>query len=290
METLSKRDRTIQWLNKYQEDIAFQCIHCSEQLLFDGTRFQCTNNHSFDINRQGYFHLSKTSIQNQYSKELFESRRQGIVQLSLYQPLHEFLRQKIQNRFGNQPLSILDAGSGEGSHLHMLTNPLQQPVVAVGIDLSTAGIRLSTDYTGGLLPIIADLSQMPFQNQQFDVILSILSPSNYAEFTRVQKKAGLTLKVIPNESYLKEIRETMIALDYLEKTDFSNAEVIKNFEKYYQAVVFEELDYSISLTRKQWQEVLAMTPLTWNLSNEQFARLLGEVPEQLTISVTILMN
>ena len=41
---------------------------------------------------------------------------------------------------------------------------------------------------------------------EFDVILNILSPANYAEFTRLLKPDGLFVKVVPENDYLKELR------------------------------------------------------------------------------------
>ncbi|WP_377570392.1 hypothetical protein [Paenibacillus farraposensis] len=46
---------------------------------------------------------------------------------------------------------------------------------------------------------VADLAHCPFASQQFDGILKILSPSNYAEFTRVLTEEGCILKVIPEQ-------------------------------------------------------------------------------------------
>ena len=60
------------------------------------------------------------------------------------------------------------------------------------------------------------LSNLTFENGKFDIIIDILSPSNYSEFTRVLNKGGVVIKVIPDEHYLKEIRSKI--KDKIKKT------------------------------------------------------------------------
>ncbi|MBA5735303.1 rRNA (guanine-N1)-methyltransferase, partial [Escherichia coli] len=69
---------------------------------------------------------------------------------------------------------------------------------------------------------VADLANCPNQAETADVILNILSPSNYVEFKRLLKKDGFLLKVVPEANYLRELRE-FIYVD--EKSSYSNESV-----------------------------------------------------------------
>ncbi|MEH6944579.1 SAM-dependent methyltransferase, partial [Bacillus sp. JJ722] len=75
--------------------------------------------------------------------------------------------------------------------------------------------------------LIQDLANTPFKAQQFDVILNILSPSNYAEFNRLLKDDGLVIKVVPRADYLIELREALF--DPSSKQSYSNAETVELF-------------------------------------------------------------
>lgn len=291
MERISKKDRTLEWLRHHDSQVGLRCIHCDQVLTVLNESLVCENNHRFDINRQGYFYLSTAKAQDQYSKRLFEARRHAIIELSLYEPLHQRLLQKIQSHFEGQKISILDAGSGEGSHLHLLNQKLNfQQVTAIGLDLSRAGIQLATDYNGEILSLISDLSDLPLQDQQVDVILSIFSPSNYEEFERVRKKEGQLLKIVPNDDYLQEIRQALVEIGYMETSVYSNRDTVDIYKKIYPKAHSEEIIYRKTVSPQDWLTVLSMTPLTWHLTPAQQEQLLVYLPESLTISVTLLTN
>src|SRR5699024_1896748 len=100
---------------------------------------------------------------------------------------------------------------GEGSHLSSICDTvsldLEVPVTGVGIDISKEGILAAAKNYSNKVWLVADLAKMPFQEEQFDIILNILSPSNYVEFNRLLKDDGLVIKIVPQTNYLKELRE-----------------------------------------------------------------------------------
>ena len=101
---------------------------------------------------------------------------------------------------------VLDVGCGEGYYLNQLYSDekINSRCKLFGIDISREGISLATRYENSILWSVSDLSNLPFKNDKLDIIIDILSPSNYSEFTRVLNKGGVVIKVIPDEHYLKE--------------------------------------------------------------------------------------
>lgn len=286
--SISKSERTINWFQSHPT-VQLQCIHCGENLNLKGKSLICQSNHQFDMNKQGYFFLANKAMSNRYDQALFTSRRQIISQSPLYDALHDKLEIILRPYYSDKSLSILDAGSGEGSHLYRLTQTLGTQHSFIGIDLAKAGIHLASDYNGYILSLVADLTKLPFANKQFDVILSILSPANYEEFNRVLKEEGHLVKILPNAAYLKEIRDAMVKLGYLDNNRYENDSVLEVFLQHYPEAKIERVQDTVALNTIQRQALVEMTPLTWRLTDQERQSLLEEMGTNITLDLTILI-
>lgn len=292
--SLNKWERTNHWFRQHPQMI-LQCILCQTPLTLADKQLSCQNGHRFDAAKQGYFFLATKSMESKYDQILFEARRQIIRESPLYEKLHLKLTSLI-NRLTEQhksTLSVLDAGSGEGSHLYSLEQKSSQHSY-VGIDLSKAGVQLATDYNGHLLSMVADLTHLPFASRQFDLILSILSPANYDEFDRLLKDDGVILKIVPNAGYLSEVRQFMIEKAYIKDEPYHNEKVVQSFKLRYQQAVSERISETVLLSPKQMAQLLRMTPLTWQLTDKERDNLLAEMVEKnqltMTLDVTLLIS
>lgn len=286
--SMSKSDRTLHWFEQVNH-VQFQCIHCQEVLTLNEKSLTCPNGHQFDMSKQGYYFLAHKSMSNRYDQALFSSRRLIITHSNLYHQLHRRLIELVSDD-ASRPLAILDAGSGEGSHLQQLKQHLPVDSQLIGIDLAKAGIQLASDYNGHMLSLVADLTQLPFANQQFDVILSILSPANYEEFNRVLKPNGHLIKIVPNAGYLKEIRNKLAEFGHLEDESYDNTLIVETFMKHYADAKVERIQDTVDLTSEQMQALIEMTPLTWRLSEEQRKDLLDSLGLKITLDVTVLIH
>ena len=280
----TKKEFVEDWISK--EAIRFRCIHCQEELFFRNNGLSCSNHHQFDLARQGYLFLAKKPSQSQYSNDLFKLRRQIILESPFYDKLHQTIAEIILDY---KIHSILDAGCGEGSHLYRLAKLIEDPLMLVGVDLSKEGIQLATDYNSNQMSLVADLAHLPFMDQQFDLILSILSPANYDEFKRVCKHQALIIKVIPNSGYLRELRETLIGLGHKVKRDYSNEEVYETFLKSYPQATTLEIKEKVILNLDQRANLIRMTPLTWNVSQDQINQCIQALPESISLDLTLLI-
>lgn len=284
---LSKKARTTAWFNNHAS-FELQCIHCQQPLKFSGISLSCMNQHSFDMAKQGYFFLATKSVDDKYDHQLFEARRTIIQSSPLYDLLHERLHELLSQYA--QPLTVLDAGCGEGSHLDKLQQSFNGELTAIAVDLAKAGVQRASDYTGRILPLVADLSRLPIASQQIDILLSILSPANYLEFKRVLKPTGKIIKVIPSQYYLGEIRQTLRQLGYSLRETYSNTEIRNVFRENIEMIAEIPVRYQVQLSEVEKRALIAMTPLTWQLSSIERERLLQRLPEDITVDVTILVG
>lgn len=255
----------------------------------------CHGNHCFDLAKQGYVNLLSHGVKTKYNKHLFEARKQ-LTQSGFFEPLTEAISQLIlacslQAQQG-QELRILDAGCGEGSHLADIQQKLAQSLgkepYSVGMDLAKEGIQMAArDYTTGFW-CVADLAQCPFGEEQFDVILNILSPANYSEFARILRDDGLVIKVVPEKDYLKELREIFFA--QTDKQDYSNKQTVELFQNHLELFQTVPLHYSLLLEQPLLSSLVQMTPLAWGASEAQIQEALNLKSLNITVALTILLG
>ena len=240
----------------------FSCPICKNSMnVIEDGHVVCEKNHSFDIAKQGYVNFMIKPSPSMYSKSLFESR-QEILTSGLYDPIQKAIAKYI----GKDARTILDTGCGEGSHLESICSLIDQQVVAVGIDISKEGIQAAAKYYENKIWCVGDLANSPYQQHTFDIILNILSPANYEEFSRLLTSNGKVIKVVPQSDYLKELRKEAFANS--EKENYSNEQTVERFKEHFVNVKQERVTYTEKLEQHLVPKLLEMTPLGWHLQKE----------------------
>uniref|UniRef100_UPI00403FB60F putative RNA methyltransferase n=1 Tax=Niallia sp. XMNu-256 TaxID=3082444 RepID=UPI00403FB60F len=288
---LTKRESNAGYVSEFEW--MFKCPLCDESMnVVDLKSLICHNHHTFDFTKQGYLNLTTRSIKTKYSKELFEARRKVIAKDGFFEPLSRTIAESLKNQVAKENLVILDTGCGEGSHLvnlcDLVRTHFEKTVVGVGIDLSKEGIFVAAKNYSNYIWAVADLAKTPFRDGQFDVILNLLSPSNYAEFNRLLRPDGLVIKVVPQNGYLKELR--LALFDEPEKQSYSNHETVDLFNEHYQMVSSSRVQYAMSLNQDSIQSLLQMTPLTWNASKERVQSFLERETAEITVDLEVLVG
>ncbi|WJH35472.1 methyltransferase domain-containing protein [Paenibacillus sp. CC-CFT747] len=180
----------------------FRCPHCFGAMQLAESSLRCVRGHSFDIARQGYVNFLSKPSPASYDHRLFEARRR-MVRIGLFQPLDTVLgRLILETSSGlHEPMKVLDAGCGEGSHLEgirqLLSRSTARPLLTVGMDLAKEGIRPAAREYPQSLWCVADLANAPLADGSFDVLLNVLSPANYSEFRRVSAAGGGSSRSCP---------------------------------------------------------------------------------------------
>lgn len=273
----------------------FKCPVCNSSMrVFELKSLICSNNHTFDFAKQGYINLMTHPVKNKYSRKLFEARRKLIAEDGFFEPLSQAITEIIYKHvdINKKSLSLIDMGCGEGSHLlnicESIRSKYQKIITGVGIDISKEGILEASKSYANKIWTVGDLANTPFMNEQFDVMLNILSPSNYNEFNRVLKADGLLIKVVPQSSYLKELRE--IIFNQPEKQSYSNTDTVIRFNENFQMVDNSRVSYTVPLDKLSIQSLVEMTPLSWEAPKEEVKSFLDGDTTQITVALEILIG
>ena len=241
-----------------QSDL-FRCPTCHQMMHAQEKALVCLEGHRFDVSKKGTLYFLNHQIKTDYDREMFEHRRKLIVH-GMYQPLLDLLQPFCQNQ------RILDVGCGEGSFLQQL-NEQATLLPSVGFDISKEGIYLASDYGENVFWCVADLTNLPFQEDRFTTILNIFSPSNYQEFQRVLVDGGQLIKVVPRSGYLKELRAAFYPEDE-KKQHYSNQAVVEKFQETFRESERQTLTYVFDIPESCQLSLLEMSPLEWGVSME----------------------
>lgn len=255
----------------------FKCPVCGNKMgIFDSPRLVCINKHSFDLSRQGYINMLLKANKTKYDKDMLESRN-FISKSGFFDPMLREIGSfilKQESSSNSRHGFILDAGCGEGSHLWRILTDIEKKshirFLGVGIDISKEGISIAARDYEGIIWCVADLAKLPFDDRQFDVVLNILSPASYTEFSRILKDSGILIKVVPGRNYLIQLRN--IFYDRTDKKSYSNEQVIHLFTQNFNMIEHKMCSYNVALDKISLRHLLNMTPLTWNVEKEKLEK------------------
>lgn len=279
---MKKIDRSTAFLQD-QLDL-FRCPVC--QLPYSevvGHGIKCSNGHELDLSKKGTLFFLNHDVSSEYDASMLSARRR-ILTAGLFDGFLE----EIIRRMPKTGARILDIGSGEGTPLVKVLNERHQSDdVAVGFDISKPGINLATQLESNAFWCVADLARLPFNDQSFDTIIDIFSPSAYSEFNRVLANGGQLLKVVPNSNYLIELRQLLYDKESKHRS-YSNDNVVDLFMQHYPNADAKRIVYQMPILPAQFADLLSMTPLSWGV-DESRLDVVREMPiNEITVDVTLL--
>lgn len=233
----------------------FMCPKCSLPMRAGYKCYKCVAGHNYDVSASGYVNLLLgTKASHGDSKEMILARRR-FLKLGHYYPVVKKLKEIIWSN-GKFKFNMLDAGCGEGYYLSeimaLFFRDGRYPS-AYGIDVSKEAVALAAKTNCGEFAV-ASINALPFDNQSFDVILSLFAPLNEKEFYRVLKPGGMLITVSPSENHLFGLKQAVYEVPYKNPpSTFENKLLTKTDD--------QVLEYKIRLdTRESISDLFKMTP------------------------------
>lgn len=275
-----------------------QCPVCRELLLPSTGGYQCSRKHTFDAARQGYVNVllahRKHSKEPGDSADMIRSRRR-FLQLGLYDRVSDGINEAVAvHRAGparGRAFNILDAGCGEGFYLKRLKDFLAgrpggpSAVDYYGVDISKFAVRQAAQRDRTMNWLVASIVDLPFAFSSLDIVLSVFSPVDVAEFSRVLKKRGSLVVVSPGPRHLNGLREII----YPVARDHAPSAVIEQARGLFSPLDEMRTHYQIELKSSgEIMDLLAMTPYFWNIDLSTKSRV--ETLARLTLDVDVEMR
>ena len=237
-----------------------RCPRCRCTFTLSEQSLICENRHCYDLSRRGYVNFAPSHDQaaEKYDAELFDSRRL-VFEHGFYQPVIEAIARWLPDA----PSIVLDAGCGEGYYARLLAQQFPQAHF-VGLDISRDAITAAARAQSRANWLVADLKRLPFADASADVLLDVLTPADYAEFSRVLKPEGRLIKVVPGSAYLCEVRKAVAP--WLRSGDtYDNTRVIEHLKEHADLCDECEVRVTRPLSEDESRAFLRMTPMTFSV-------------------------
>lgn len=235
----------------------FLCPVCRSAGSIVNASYVCEGGHCYDISAKGYLNFGPAQDTGQYSRALFESRRE-MLSSGLFAPVADTILEIAANAFAGRPITTLDAGCGEGYFACVVGSA--QPGRVVALDMERSAVQLACKRDKSICWLVADNNRLPIADKKIDLLLNILTPANYAEFRRVLRGDGLLVKVVPGADHLMEIRGLLSK--QLRHDGYSNEGVLSLFEKNMAMPKAAEIRYRYAIDAGQAEALLRMTPMS----------------------------
>ncbi|WP_066013876.1 putative RNA methyltransferase [Endozoicomonas atrinae] len=248
--------------------ILLRCPVCFEALSPEQKSAVCKNNHQFDRARQGYLNLlpsNKKRSKNPGDDQMMVEARTRFLNHGYYQPVIDALIDKIQSFSPEAPQSILDAGCGEGYYTSAIQEKLEDSEVC-GFDIAKPAILAASKRNKAIEWLVASVSDLPLMDEQFDVIISIFSRSDWPEFSRVLKPGGHIVILTPGQNHLMALRLAI----YDEVRPYPEDKRLQDLPEHLYLLESQTIDHMMMLENSQAiMDLLAMTPHYWHINARQ---------------------
>ena len=273
-----------------------RCPHCPAALQRLARVYRCANGHAFDIARQGYVNLLTPS--RRHSKDPGDNlemvlARRRVLESGLYAPIaarvDDAVLAALPAGHGPDPVSILDAGAGEGYYLAHLMDALaaRAPGVSAqcyGLDVSRHGMQYATHRTKAAPWVVARVVDLPVVSASLDVLLSVFAPLAPAEFQRVLRPGGTLIVAAPSAEHLRALREILYPAVRPHRDDSLLRDIAPSFAMVAEVAVRYEVELA---TPGLVGDLLTMTPFGWNIDQERRRQTERAAPLRTTMDVVI---
>ena len=197
------------------------CPVCSAALRKTAHAFCCEKGHSFDLSASGYCNLLTGSKAGRFigdNKDMVAARRR-FLESGTYDPLRRFLCEELLQLLtvSGRPVSILDAGCGEGYYTRAVAEAASHAGLLkaiIGADISKAATQYAAKRDRVTQYITASSYHLPIASGSVDLLLSLFAPAPADEFSRILAPAGTVLQVVPGAEHLWELKQAVYENPY----------------------------------------------------------------------------
>ncbi len=247
----------------------FICPVCKSELSLYEKAYKCSNNHCFDVSKDGYVNLlmsQQSSLKRHGDDKLMVRARREFLEKGFYSELRDKLCENLKTTL-SENATIIDVGCGEGYYTAEVAKNNNFEIF--GIDISKDALKYASKSVKNSSFAVASAFSLPFTENSADCVLSVFAPSAYEEFHRVLKSDGKLIKAIPLEDHLWELKCALYKEPYKNKPEKRNDELFK-------LVSLKKIKYKINLTEKEdIENLFKMTPYYYKTGREDAEKLLS---------------
>ena len=231
------------------------CPVCGKPLEFHQSVARCDGGHCFDIAREGYVNLLRSSKSGDLIGDDKASARcrRDFLNKGYYRSLQNALCDMFAQRQG----SVLDICCGEGYYTSALGENTNLQLF--GFDISREMVRLAAK-RGNCRYFVANLASIPVADGSMDYATHLFAPFQEASFARVLRSGGRLITVIPGRKHLFGLKQALY------DTPYENDEQLPSTEELRLIRTMKVSDTILLCSQEDIQAVFRMTPYYFHTS------------------------
>ena len=240
------------------------CPVCGEELILFDKTMRCVNGHCFDLAKEGYVNLLRSSKNGDLigDDKISARMRRDFLNKGYYAPLRDELCRIFADKRGN----VLDICCGEGYYTAALGE--NSDLRVYGFDISREMVRLAAKRGNGTY-FVANMANIPVAEGTMDYCTHLFAPFNEESFARVLKNGGRLYTVIPGSHHLWGLKQAVYA------TPYENDEIIPQTQKL-RLISKRKISCVITLaSQEDIQAVFRMTPYFFHTAQKDKDKLIG---------------
>ena len=257
------------------------CPICHNQLNRVDRSYVCSQNHSFDIARQGYVNLltvqQKHSLAPGDTREQVLSRR-AFLEAGYYAPIAQTLTDTAKEL--GVTGEILDVGCGEGYYSSRLAGALGAPLT--GLDISKEAVRCAAAKYKDAAWLCATAAHIPVETGSAGLVTSLFALTMPEEFRRVLRPDGYYFQVLAAQDHLLGLKS--IIYDHLNFKEKDTVPELPGFA----LVKSVPIRFEFTVEGEQVQNLFSMTPHVFRIGKDGAERL--RKTERLTDTASCVLN
>lgn len=240
------------------------CPVCGNPLQFQNNVARCSFGHCFDVAREGYVNLLRSSKSGDLIGDDKASARcrRDFLNKGYYASLKNALCQYFEGRQG----SVLDICCGEGYYTAALAE--NKNLSVYGFDISREMVRLAAK-RGGCRFFVANLAFIPLAEASIDYAIHLFAPFQEASFARVLRSGGRLITVIPGRKHLWGLKQALYDTPYENDEQLPVATTLKLVN------TFKVTDHIALQSQDDIQAVFRMTPYYFHTASKDKEKLLS---------------
>lgn len=239
------------------------CPVCGLPLEFQIGVVRCGKGHCFDIAKEGYVNLLRSSRSGDLigdDKASARCRRE-FLNKGYYSSLQSALCELFADRQGN----VLDICCGEGYYTSALAK--NSNLTVYGFDISREMVRLAAK-RGGCRYFVANLASIPVASESMDYATHLFAPFQEASFARVLRSGGRLITVIPGQKHLFGLKKAVYDTPYENDEQLPEPSVLKLVR------TMKVTDHITLRSQEDIQAVFRMTPYYFHTAEKDKEKLL----------------
>jgi 23S rRNA (guanine745-N1)-methyltransferase len=261
------------------------CPHCGEGLALDGATVRCGAGHSFDVARQGYVNLLAGGRTHAGDSAEMIAARERFLGGGHYAALVDAVAAACARAAGADGC-VVELGAGTGHYLAAALGVLPDRV-GVALDVSAPALRRAARAHPRMAALGADVwGRVPVRDGAAAVVLSVFSPRNGPEVSRMLAPDGALVVAAPTDRHLAEL----VGALGLVRVDPRKAERLERRVGEQLTRVDEQVvEVPLALDHSAVEALVWMGPSARHADPEAMAGAVAQLPEPVpaTASVTV---